>query len=90
MLKSILLTLAFGFSIGVVSAQMWTPSPSIDTLNTMSFRDLLESNADAEYKWYAFLLQRGEMGMCAANEEVQVVENRHVCVAQPVEFMEIK
>ena len=56
MLKNILLTLAFGFSIGVVSAQMWTPSPSIDTLNTMSFRDLLESNADAEYKWYAFLL----------------------------------
>ena len=90
MVKNILLTLAFGFPIRVVSAQMWTPSPSIDTLNTMSFRDLLESNADAEYKWYAFLLQRGEWGMCAANEEVQFVENRHVCVAQPVDFMEIK
>lgn len=90
MVKSILLISALCFAIGVVSAQMWTPSPSIDTLNTMSFRDLLESNADAEYKWYAFLLQRGEWGMCAANEEVQFVENRHVCVAQPVEFMEIK
>lgn len=78
------------FASGVVTAKVSTITPSVEELEMMSFQDLVNSSADAEYKWYAFLYQRGAWGMCAQGEEQDMYENRPVCVPQPIQFYDIK
>lgn len=79
-----------GFCVGLVCARMSSITFTVDKLEMMSFNDLMESNADDDYKWTAFLYMRGEWGMCSSSEEIVVLENRKVCVSKPRPFMEIQ
>ena len=80
----------FGFCVGLVCARLSAVNFNVDQLEMMSFNDLMDSHADDDYKWTAFLYMRGEWGMCSSSEEIVVLENRKVCVSKPRQFMEIQ
>ena len=49
-----------------------------------------DQTLSSEYKWYLFLINRAEFGMCADDEKLKVLEGQKVCVRTPPEFVEIK